>query len=73
MKRRKWPESVKLSVNYSDFPFLISQLCYIYYIDQGIFKKQVDFVLKSELAFGIFSFWEGDHFVIEINTLGCTK
>ena len=42
-------------------------------IDQDFFEKQVDFVLKSELTLGIFSFWEGDHFVIEINTLGCTK
>ena len=33
----------------------------------------MDFVLKRELALGIFIFWEGDHFVIEMNTLEGTK
>ena len=55
------------------FPFFNITIMLKILIDQDFFEKQVDFVLKSELALGIFSFWEGDHFVIEINTLGCTK
>ena len=29
----------------------------------------MDFILKKDLALGIFTFWEGDHFVVEMNTL----
>ena len=41
--------------------------------NQDFFEKQVDFVLKRELALGIFTFCGGDYFVIEMNTLECTK
>ena len=33
----------------------------------------MDFVLKKDLALGIFTFWEGDHFVVEMNTSESTK
>ena len=33
----------------------------------------MDFVLKKDLVLGIFTFWEGDRFVVEMNTLESTK
>ena len=33
----------------------------------------MDFVLKKDLVLSIFTFWEGDRFVVEMNTLESTK
>ena len=37
------------------------------------FRETSGFCTKKDLALGIFTFWEGDHFVVEMNTLESTK